>query len=420
MVELELEAPGFKVVSDWEVGPLVRSVVEGFKVVSATVTDKAIGTVVSGVNVVETVWLAVVIEASGFKVVVSDCFNVVVASDCWILLLAVVAEMDKVVESEVETLTELWVDEDSVEAFTDVELGFEVLSVEDATVGSIDKLVVCGKDILVVSEDKDDSIVAVTGLVVSDWDSVETGEFGDMVMGCWVVNRVDIVGSKVELELTGVSVVEETPSVTVVGFKDVWDWLTKDTVDAGIEAGVLGFRDVLGDFVDKKCGNVSVVVSIGMSDVLGAVVGFKDVWDSLTKESVDAGMEAGVLGFRDVLGDFVDKKCGNVSVVVSVGMSDVESGEKVVSVTEEESVTIEDTEGELDSVVDLAKGVVSRGSGPSNGDSVPEPRVGSFVRSVTGSVELVMGLGKVVSEDWAVVAPGAAVVSPGTDVRSEL
>ena len=364
MVELELEAPGFKVVSDWEVGPLVLSVVEGFKVVSATVTDKAIGTVVSGVNVVETVWLAVVIEASGFKVVVSDCFNVVVASDCWILLLAVVAEMDKVVDSEVETLTELWVDEDSVEAFTDVELGFEVLSVEDATLGSIDKLVVCGKDILVVSEDKDDSIVAVTGLVVSDWDSVETGEFGDMVMGCWVVNRVDIVGSKVELELTGVSVVEETPSVTVVGFKDVWDWLTK--------------------------------------------------------ESVDAGMEAGVLGFRDVLGDFVDKKCGNVSVVVSVGMSDVESGEKVVSVTEEESVTIEDTEGELDSVVDLAKGVVSRGPGPSNGDSVPEPRVGSFVRSVTGSVELVMGLGKVVSEDWAVVAPGAAVVSPGTDVRSEL
>ena len=63
MVELELEAPGFKVVSDWEVGPLVRSVVEGFKVVSATVTDKAIGTVVSGVNVVETVWLAVVLEA---------------------------------------------------------------------------------------------------------------------------------------------------------------------------------------------------------------------------------------------------------------------------------------------------------------------------------------------------------------------
>ena len=46
MVELELEAPGFKVVSDWEVGPLVMPVVEGFKVVSATVTVNSIGTVV--------------------------------------------------------------------------------------------------------------------------------------------------------------------------------------------------------------------------------------------------------------------------------------------------------------------------------------------------------------------------------------
>ena len=64
-----------------------------------------------------------------------------------------------------------------------------------------------------------------------------------MVMGCWVVNRVDIVGSKVDLELTS-SVVEETPSVTVVGFKDVWDGLTKDSVDAGMEVVVLGVKDV--------------------------------------------------------------------------------------------------------------------------------------------------------------------------------
>jgi hypothetical protein len=52
------------------------------------------------------------------------------------------SEMDKVVDPEVETFTELWVDEVSVEALVDIELGFEVLSVEDAMVGSIDKLVI--------------------------------------------------------------------------------------------------------------------------------------------------------------------------------------------------------------------------------------------------------------------------------------
>ena len=57
---------------------------------------------------------------------------------------------------------------------------------------------------------EDRSIAAVTGLVANDWESADTGEVGDVLMGCWVVNRVDIVGSKVERELT--SVVEETPS----------------------------------------------------------------------------------------------------------------------------------------------------------------------------------------------------------------
>ena len=95
-----------------------------------------------------------------------------------------------------------------------------------------------------VSGGKDDSsIAAVTGL---DWDTrgefVDRGEFGDAVMGLWVVNGFDIVGSKVDLELT--SVVEETPSVTVEGFKDVRDELTKDSVDVDMEAGVLGFKDV--------------------------------------------------------------------------------------------------------------------------------------------------------------------------------
>ena len=81
-----------------------------------------------------------------------------------------------------------------------------------------------------------------------------------MVMGCWVVNRVDIVGSKVDLELTS-SVVEETPSVTVVGFKDVSVELTKAFVDVDIEVtGVLGFIDVLGAFVDMK--DSALVVSM--------------------------------------------------------------------------------------------------------------------------------------------------------------
>ena len=37
-----------------------------------------------------------------------------------------------------------------------------------------------------------------------------------------------------------------------------------------MEAEVLGFRDVLGDFVDKI--DSAVVVSVGMSDVVGALV----------------------------------------------------------------------------------------------------------------------------------------------------
>ena len=150
IVALELETPGFKVVSDWGVGlvlvievsgfkdvvgPSVMMLVEGLNVVSATVTDGVRGAVVIGVNEVT-------------------------VSDCWLLLLAVVpssevvsltvlklvvlinpvdvsgSEMDKVVDFEVETLSELTVGEDSVEALIVIELGFEVLSVEDAMLGS--------------------------------------------------------------------------------------------------------------------------------------------------------------------------------------------------------------------------------------------------------------------------------------------
>jgi len=195
IVALELVTPGFKVVSDWGVGlvlaievtgfkdvigPSVMTLVEGFKVVSATVTDRVTGAVAIGVNDVS-------------------------VSDCWLLLLVVVPSSG----------------EASVEALIVIELGFEVLSVED--------------------------------------------------------------GSKVELELTRGSVVEETPPVTVVGFKDVCVWLTRDSVDVGTEAGVIGFTDVLGAFVDKRYTAVVVsmlvvgmlvvgILVVGMSDVLGALV----------------------------------------------------------------------------------------------------------------------------------------------------
>jgi len=46
LVCVTLMVVGFKVVSDWEDGPPVMSVVEGFKVVSSTVTVNSIGTVV--------------------------------------------------------------------------------------------------------------------------------------------------------------------------------------------------------------------------------------------------------------------------------------------------------------------------------------------------------------------------------------
>ena len=262
IVALELVTPGFKVVSDWGVGlvlaidvsgfkdvigPSVMTLVEGFKVVSATVTDRVTGAVAIGVNDVS-------------------------VSDCWLLLLVVVPSSG----------------EASVEALIVIELGFEVLSVEggskvelELTRGSVVEetppvTVVGFKDVC-------DGLVIVIGLVPSDWGFVDTGVFGDVLMGCWVVSWVDIIGSKVGLELTKGSVVEEIPPVTVVGFKDVCVWLTRDSVDVGTEAGVIGFTDVLGAFVDKRYTAVVVsmlvvamlvvgILVVGMSDVLGALV----------------------------------------------------------------------------------------------------------------------------------------------------
>ena len=139
IVALELEAPGFKGVSDWGVGlelvidvsgfkEVVGPSVEGFKVVSATATDRVAGATEVMIVALELetpgfkgvsdwgVGLVLVIEVSAFKDVVGpsvmmlvEGLNVVSAtvtdgvrgavvigvneatvSDCWLLLLAVV------------------------------------------------------------------------------------------------------------------------------------------------------------------------------------------------------------------------------------------------------------------------------------------------------------------------------------------
>ena len=151
IVALELEAPGFKGVSDWGVGlvliievsgfkdvvgPSVMRLVEGFKVVSATVTDTVAGALVIGVNDVtmSVCWLLAVVPSS--EVVSLTLLKLVDAVD------VSGSEMEKVVESEVGTLSELTVGEASVEPSMVIELGFEVLSVEDAMLGSTDEGVV--------------------------------------------------------------------------------------------------------------------------------------------------------------------------------------------------------------------------------------------------------------------------------------
>ena len=96
-----------------------------------------------------------------------------------------------------------------------------------------------------------------------------SGDNNEGEEGSWVENGFDMLGSTVDPRLTKGFVVEDTLSLTV-GFKDVCEGLTRDTVDSATEAGVLGFKDVLGDFVDKI--DSAVVVSVGMSDVVGALV----------------------------------------------------------------------------------------------------------------------------------------------------
>ena len=87
-------------------------------------------------------------------------------------------------------------------------------------------------------------------------------------VGSWLENGSDVLGSTVDPRLTKGSVVEDTLSLTV-GFKDVCEGLTRDTVDSATEAGVLGFKDVLGGFVDKV--SSAIVVSFGKSDTVVSV-----------------------------------------------------------------------------------------------------------------------------------------------------
>ena len=87
-------------------------------------------------------------------------------------------------------------------------------------------------------------------------------------VGSWLENGSDVLGSTVDPRLTKGSLVEDTLSLTV-GFKDVCEGLTRDTVDSATEAGVLGFKDVLGGFVDKVFS--AIVVSFGKSDTVVSV-----------------------------------------------------------------------------------------------------------------------------------------------------
>ena len=87
-------------------------------------------------------------------------------------------------------------------------------------------------------------------------------------VGSWLENGSDVLGSTVDPRLTKGSLVEDTLSLTV-GFKDVCEGLTRDTVDSATEAGVLGFKDVLGGFVDKIFS--AIVVSFGKSDTVVSV-----------------------------------------------------------------------------------------------------------------------------------------------------
>jgi hypothetical protein len=188
-------------------------------------------------------------------------------------------------------------------------------------------------------------------------------------------------------------------------------------VDAGMEAEVLGFRDVLGDFVDKI--DSAVVVSVGMFNVVGALV---DKIESAVVVSV--GM-SDVDGYSEV----------TVSTVVDESLrvvSDGLVGELVTDVVtrddpggKEESVTLEGAENELESVEDLAKGVVSgREDGEPVDDSVPVVEMDTEVKSVEGlvdvatvvsSVELMASELVLITLDWvstlAVVVSDLKVVS---------
>jgi len=167
IVALELEAPGFKGVSDWGVGlelvidvsgfkEVVGPSVEGFKVVSATATDRVAGATEVMIVALELetpgfkgvsdwgVGLVLIIEVSGFKDVVGpsvmrlvEGFKVVSATVTDTVAGALVIGVNDVTMSVCWLLAEA-----SVEPSMVIELGFEVLSVEDAMLGSTDEGVV--------------------------------------------------------------------------------------------------------------------------------------------------------------------------------------------------------------------------------------------------------------------------------------
>ena len=141
-----------------------------------------------------------------------------------------------------------------------------------------------------------------------------------------------------------------------------------------MEARELGFKDVLGDFVDKI--DSAVVVSVGMSDVVGALV-----------DKIESAVVVSV-GMSDVDRDSEDTNSTVVDESLRV-VSDGVVGKLVTDVLTKESVTLKDTEVKLERVVDLAKGVVPRREdGDPVDDSVPVVEINVEVKSVVGSVDV--------------------------------
>ena len=170
---------------------------------------------------------------------------------------------------------------------------------------------------------------------------VVSGDNDEGEEGSWVENGFDVLGSTVDPRLTKGFVVEDTLSLTV-GFKDVCEGLTRDTVDSATEAEVLGFKDVLGGFVDKVFS--AIVVSFGKSDTVVSVaersaplVGVVVFAKGVVPRELN-GVEAVVKESVPVLGMDVKSEASELTVTSVPPVEPVASVPSVPAVVSESSV----------------------------------------------------------------------------------